>query len=74
MSIGNIFGFLDKLMGVLPIQKRKERWKNEIDTLTKEKARLLNGKCGNKEADRVVAINLRLDVLNGFLRNASDAS
>ena len=30
-------GLLDKLMGVLPIQKRKERWKNELDNLAIER-------------------------------------
>jgi hypothetical protein len=64
-------GFLDKLMGVLPIQKRKERWKNEVDNLTKERANLIEGRCDEKKAARVVAIDERLTYLNQLLKNSA---
>ncbi len=66
-------GFLDKLLGVLPIQKRRERWKNELDNLEKEKARLLLEKCDQKKAARVEYINNRIAYLNQLLKNSSNA-
>jgi len=74
MGIGAIFGFLDKLMGVLPIQKRIERWKNEIDNLTKERDKLLKGGCDEKKSNRVFAINNRIAYINQLLKNSSNAS
>lgn len=70
----SLFGFLDKLLGVLPIQKRKERWKNEIDNLSKERNELLKGKCDEKKANRIVAIDQRIAYLNQLFKNSSDAS
>lgn len=67
-------GLLDKLMGVLPIQKRKERWKNELENLEKEKKRLLSGVCDEKKSDRLVIINSRVSELNQLLKNSTDAS
>jgi hypothetical protein len=64
-------GFLDKLMGVLPIQKRKERWKNELDNLTKERANLIKGDCDEKKANRVVIIDQRISNLNQLLKNSA---
>lgn len=66
-------GFLDKLLSVLPIQKRKERWKNEIENLTKEKAILLKGDCDAKKANRIDWINSRIANLQQLLKNSSDA-
>jgi len=67
-------GFLDKLLGILPIQKRKERWKNEIDNLTKERENLLNGEADEKKAVRVGIIDKRIAYLNQLLKNSADAS
>ena len=66
-------GFLDKLLGILPIQKRKERWKNEIDNLTKERNNLLKGVCDEKKANRVLAIDEHIAYLNQLLKNSSDS-
>jgi len=66
-------GFLDKIMSVLPIQKRKERWKNELDNLTKEKNRLILGVCDEKKASRVVIIDQRIAAINQLLKNSTDA-
>jgi len=67
-------GFLDKLLGILPIQKRKERWKNEIDNLTEERENLLNGEADEKKAVRVGIIDKRIAYLNQLLKNSADAS
>jgi len=64
-------GFLDKLFGILPIQKRKERWKNEIDNLKKERKALLKGKCDEKKSDRLVVIDDRIEYLNQLLKNSA---
>lgn len=69
----SIFALLDKIMGKLPIQDRKERWKNEIDNLTKERKELINGKYTAKKGDRVIAIDLRISYLNQLLKNSSDS-
>jgi len=66
-------GFLDKLMGKLPIQQRIERWKNEIDNLTKEKNKLLMGECDEKKAIRLEFIDNRIAYLLQLCKNkASD--
>jgi hypothetical protein len=66
-------GFLDKLMGKLPIQQRIERWKNEIDNLTKEKNKLLLGECDEKKATRLEFIDTRIAYLLQLCKNkASD--
>lgn len=64
-------GFLDKIMGVIPIQKRKERWKNEIENLTKERSQLVGGQCDEKKANRVVVIDQRISYLNQLLKNSA---
>ncbi len=69
----SLFGFLDKLMGVLPIQKRKERWKNELENLAKERNHLIEGKCDEKKASRIVAIDERSTYLLQLLKNSADA-
>jgi len=71
MGIGNLFGLLDKLMGILPIQKREERWRNELDKLEKEKKQLLQGVCDDKKARRLVVVNSRIDHLNRLCKNAT---
>ena len=63
---GDFFG---GLMDKLPIQGRTERWKNEIENLTKERDRILAGKCDEKKAARVIDINKRLVYLNQLLKN-----
>lgn len=49
-------GFLDKLLGKLPIQDRTERWKNEIDKLEKRQ--------------KFIEINKRNDLRVEYERNA----
>jgi hypothetical protein len=71
---GTFFGGLGKLMGKIPIQERKERWKNELDNLKKERQELLGGKADDKKASRVIIINKRIAYLQQLLENSSDAS
>lgn len=68
--IGAIIEIIAKIVSKLPIQGRRERWKNELDALKKEKKRLLRGKFSEKKATRLSWVNSRIDVLNTFLRNA----
>lgn len=68
-----MFSFLDKLIDKLPIQGRVERWKNEIDNLTREKKELLRGEPDAKKAIRVVVINRRLDELNQLCKNKAES-
>ena len=64
---------LDRVTSWLPISGRVERWKNQKAQLEQEKSELLKGQCNGKKADRVVAINHKLDELNRLLSNkASD--
>jgi hypothetical protein len=68
---GQFFGGIGKLFGKLPIQERKERWKNELDNLTKEKRKLLLGDCDEKKANRVAVIDERIAVINQLLKNSA---
>lgn len=68
-------GFLDKLLGKLPIQDRIERWKNEIDNLEREKRaiQLLNLDIDKaedrKKADRLGVVIKRIAYLNQLCKN-----
>jgi hypothetical protein len=68
---GTFFGGIGKLLDKIPIQGRKERWKNELDNLTKEKEALLKGQCDAKKAMRVGDIDKRLVYLNQLLKNSA---
>ena len=61
--------FLDRVSSWLPIQKRVERWKNQIEALEQERSALIIGKCDDKKANRVVAIDRELIKLRGLLKN-----
>lgn len=69
-----IVSVLDKILSILPIQKRVERWKNELDELKKERALLLEGKCDARKAERIINIDQRIDLLNQWLRNSANDS
>ena len=66
-------GFLDKLLGILPIQKRQERWKNEIDKLEQRQAFISIHK-RNDLASEYERNAKRLQKLQGLIKNASNAS
>ena len=73
MSIATFLNGLGYLLGKIPLQERKERWKNEIDKLTIERKELIRVACTAKSADRVIKIDTRIAELNQFLKNSSDA-
>ncbi len=62
-------GFLDQLMQKLPIQTRKERWRNQIDQLTKKREKLLRRKCDVQTSIKIRNIDDRIDKLNRLLKN-----
>jgi len=70
MGWGEFFGAIGKLLGKLPIQGRRERWRNEIDNLTKERKELLKGNWNEKKGYRVIWIDKRINSLNQLLKNA----
>jgi hypothetical protein len=63
--------FFGTLMEKLPIQGRKERWKNELDDLKQERANLLAAKVTVKAAERIPKIDMRIEVLQTYLKNAA---
>lgn len=65
-----ILAMIAKIVDKLPIQGRRERWRNEVQNLEKEKATLLKGKANAKKAARVIIIERRINYLNQLLRNA----
>lgn len=67
---GLITGLIGRVIEKLPIQGRRERWRNEIVALKKEKDALLMGVCDAKKAMRMYAINRRLEYLEQLLFNA----
>lgn len=67
----DFFGGVGKLLDKIPIQGRKERWKNELDNLEKEKTTLLKGVADAKKTARYLTINKRIDYLVQLLKNSS---
>jgi len=63
-------GFLDKLINKLPIQDRKERWKNELENIRKERESLIKETWDVKKGKRLSWINGRIIELEQLLRNA----
>jgi hypothetical protein len=66
---GTFFGGLGKILDKLPIQGRVERWRNELENLKKEKAKLLAGKADAQKAARVQKITERIEYLTQLLKN-----
>ena len=73
MGWGEFFGAIGKLLGKIPIQDRKERWKNELDKLIKEKENLLKGECDEKKSVRLIDIDERIEHFNRLLKNSSSS-
>lgn len=67
--INEILGILNWVKDKLPIQDRKERWRNEYDSLTKEKASILVHKADAQKARRIDYINNRLSKLDSLFKN-----
>lgn len=62
-------GFLDKLLGKLPIANRVEKIKNDIDKLEREKNEILLHKAEVSKANRLVVIDKQLFDLHKRLQN-----
>ena len=58
-----------KLIDIIPVQGREERWRNELDNIKKEKRKLLKNKADPKKAARLAAINERIEYLTQLLKN-----
>ena len=63
--------FFGTLMDKLPIQGRKERWKNELDNLESEKAVLLSKTATMASAKRMLWIMNRISYLTQLLKNSA---
>jgi hypothetical protein len=74
MGYGAIFDILNWVKDKLPIPNRLEAIKNEIQKLEAERQGLLRGNADAKKSKRVISINVRLDLLNVRLRNATNSS
>lgn len=70
MGIGAFLNGLGYLFGKIPLQGRKERWRNEIAKLEREKDTLISKGACEKNANRLAHILNRIDYLNQLLRNA----
>lgn len=62
-------GAIDKLLAKLPIQDRKERIKNKIEDLRKERAKLLRGDASVKTSKRITVIDESIIRHEQLLRN-----
>lgn len=70
---------LEKLLSIfdwakdkLPIQDRKERWRNELDNFIKEREELKKGKCDEKKALRLDKLNNLIAQRQQWLRNQTE--
>ncbi len=70
MGWGEFFGGIGKILGKVPIQGRRERWRNEVETLTKEKEKLLKEAWDAKKGKRIEYIDSRIISINQLLKNA----
>ena len=60
----------DNLLKKLPIQDRKERWKNELENITKEREKLIKETWDAKKGQRIYYINNRITELSQLLKNS----
>ncbi len=67
--INEILGILNWVKDKLPIQDRKERWKNEYDALKKERSSILVHKANIEKARRLSYIDDRLSKLDSLFKN-----
>ena len=70
MGIGaGVISILDWLKDKLPIQDRKERWRNQIADLKKQRKELLKGKADAKKVKQLADIDKRIAHLEQLLSN-----
>ena len=63
-------GAFDQVLQKIPVQDRKERWKNKFDNLKKERNKLMKGKWNVKKGKRFDVIDDKLTDLVQLLKNA----
>lgn len=71
MSLLDLLGKGAKIVEKL-LQGRRERWKNEIDRLTKERKTLIRNKVSQEASQRVIKIDLRIAELNELIKNSAN--
>lgn len=69
-GMSEFLGGIGKILDKLPIQGRRERWRNEIDNLKKEKNGLQKKPATFKTAKRMASIDKRIDYLEQLCKNA----
>jgi hypothetical protein len=72
--LGALLGGIGKILEKLPIQGRKERWKNELDKLERRQTELVTGKWDDKKSAEYARNKLRIAELNRLLKNSSDSN
>ncbi len=72
--LSSVLSLLDFFKTKIPIQDRKERWKNELDNLQKEREELLRGACNDKNVKRMEFIDNRIRYLNQLCKNSTNSS
>jgi len=69
--IESILSILNWVKDKLPIQDRKERWKNELAKLEIERKELLKGEADAKKVARLEYVDRRIVYYNQLLKNQS---
>lgn len=69
---GTFFGALGEIITKLPIQGRRERLKNELEKLEKERDTLLQEKCDDKKSKRYIIVINRLAELHSIIKNLAN--
>ena len=68
MSLWDIFGFGNRVMDKF-VPGRKERWRNKIAKLEKERDALLKKECTPKESRRLAVVKRDLERYNRLCKN-----
>lgn len=72
MALPNIGNAIGIVFSWFSPEAKIKRLKDEKDKLNREKAELLKGVCDAKKANRIIAINTRIDIINGLLQNSAN--
>lgn len=72
MGWEKIVDIISWLKDKLPVQDRKERWRNELDNLKKERSEILINKADIKKANRLAYIEQRITTIEQWMRNQTE--
>ena len=67
--ISSVLSIFDWFKDKLPLQDRKERWRNEYDSIKKERADILIHKADVQKAKRMEYLDNRMRILEQLFRN-----